>query len=144
MGNVGHFVSNHWLLCAAFIVVLLAIFYVEARSAGVSSATSLTPPMVTRAINHEQAVIVDIRDANAFRDGHIVGAINVPMSEWETQQNRLQKYKSKPVIIADAMGQKSQAYVSKLSKAGYEGVKFLNGGINGWRNAKLPLVKGSK
>lgn len=144
MDQFSQFVSNHWVMCGAFLVVLLAIFYVEARSQGVTGGNRLTPQLVTHAMNREMAVVVDIREPNGFLDGHIISAINIPMSSWDTQAKKLQKFKSKPVIVVDALGQKAQAYATKLKQAGFENVKILAGGINAWRNAKLPLVKGGK
>lgn len=144
MDHLSQFVANHWVMCGAFLVVLIAIFYTEARSQGVAGGNRLTPQLVTHAMNRDMAVVVDIREPNGFADGHIINAVNVPMSAWDTQSSKLQKYKAKPVIVVDALGQKAQGYATKLTQAGFENVKILAGGINAWRNAKLPLVKGSK
>lgn len=144
MDHLSQFVANHWVMCGAFLVALLGIFYMEARSQGVAGGNRLTPQLVTHAMNREMAVVVDIREPNGFLDGHVISAINVPMSSWDTQVKKLQKFKSKPIIVVDAMGQRSQGYATKLTQAGFENVKILAGGINAWRNAKLPLVKGSK
>lgn len=144
MDHLGQFITNHWALCGAFVLVLIAIVMVEARIQGGIGGARLTPQTATHLINREGAVVVDIREANAFLDGHIVGAINVPMSNWDVAAKKLQKYRSKPIVIVCNMGQKAQAYANKLKQAGFEQVKILGGGINAWRGAKMPLVKGNK
>ena len=144
MDHLSQFVANHWPMCGAFLVVLLAIFYVEARSQGVAGGNRLTPQLLTHLMNRESAVVVDIREPNGFLDGHIIGAVNVPMSSWDAQVKKLQKHKSVPLVVVDAMGQKAQGYAAKLKQAGFDNVKILGGGVNAWRNAKLPLVKGKQ
>ena len=143
MDHLSQFMSHHVLLCLGFALSLLVVFMVEARLAK-GGNHALTPQGVTQAINREDAVVIDIRDVDAFRDGHIIGSINVPSTQWEAQEKRLEKYKTKPIVIIDAMGQKAQTYQAKLTKSGFEQVKMLTGGINAWRSASLPLVKGSK
>ncbi len=144
MEQLSQFVGNHWAMCGGFLILLLAIFYLEARTSGIAGGNRLTPQLVTHMINRDMAVVVDIREPNSFLDAHIIGSLNIPMSSWDVQIKKLQKYKSKPLIVVDAMGQKAQSYAHKLNQAGFENVKILGGGLNAWRNAKLPLVKGDK
>ena len=143
MDHLSQFIGNHALLCGAFAVVLFLVFFIEARIAG-GGGQHLTPQLVTQAINREEAVVVDLRDASVFRDGHIVGSLNIPMADWDVQQKKLEKYKAKPLVLVDAVGQKVQMYKIKLIKAGFTDVRILAGGINAWRAASLPLVKGNK
>ncbi len=144
MDHLSQFVANHWDMCSAFLVALLAIFYLEARTSGLAGGDRLTPQLVTHLMNREMAVVVDLREPNSFLDGHIIGAVNVPISGWDTAVKKLQPHRSKPIIVVDAMGQKAQAYATKLKQAGFENVKILGGGLNAWKNAKLPIVKGNK
>lgn len=144
MDHLSQFIGNHVLLCAGFAIVLFLIFFLEARIAGAGVGNRLTPQGVTQAINREEAVVIDIRDASVFRDGHIVGSVNIPMADWNAQERKLEKYKTKPIIIVDAMGQKVQMYRTKLITSGFENVKVLAGGVSAWRAASLPLVKGNK
>lgn len=143
MDHLSQFVGNHALLCSGFALCLILVFFLEARIAG-GSGTHLTPQGVTLAINREDAVIIDIREVDAFREGHIIGAMNLSVANWESQGKKLEKYKTKPIVLVDVTGQKAQMYQAKLKKAGFEQVKILTGGMNAWRAANLPLVKGSK
>ena len=123
MDHLSQFISNHLLLSFGFIAVIIAIFVLEARSSGLAGGHRITPQMLTHLINRDKGVVVDIRDV---------------------QSKQLQKHKNKQLIVVDAMGQKAATYRTKLLKSGFEDVSLLGGGINAWKVAKMPLVKGNK
>ncbi|WP_040933693.1 rhodanese-like domain-containing protein [Coxiella burnetii] len=141
MEQLSEFIARHWLLVAAFIVALMALLIVEARSKGLSGKYRLTPQHAIRLINSEKAVIVDIRDANAYSKGHITNAINIPATELDKHPQRLEQYKQQPIILVCAMGQKSGPLRNKLHKKGYEKVYLMIGGMNAWNSANMPIVK---
>ena len=133
------FIVNHWLLCGLFIVLLILLLLEEARSKGLLG--QLGPQDLVQLINRESAVVVDIRNREAFRDGHIVGSVNFPQAELEKDFNQLGKYKDRPIIIVCATGQKSGEIAAKLKKQNFERIHVLSGGINAWQNASMPLVR---
>lgn len=135
------FVTQHWLLSIAFVVVLLLVIFEEARSRA-GGGNSLTPQKATYLINRENAVVVDIRDANAFHNGHIIGAINIPKEDVSNQLKRLEKYKKRPIIVVCTAGQTATQAANTLKKAGFEGAQCLTGGLNAWKAAEYPTVKG--
>ena len=53
----------------------------------------------------------------------------------------LDKHKSSPIILVDAMGQQAGSAGRQLRAAGFENVMRLNGGISSWKESSLPLVK---
>ena len=138
-----HFVTRHWPMVLAFIVVLILIFIEEVRS-GSSGGKRMTPQQVTHCMNRESGLVIDIRDANAFRDGHIVGSKNIVVADIEKQIGRLGDKEKDIIIVAGSQQQKAQAVAGKLSKAGFSKVHQLAGGISAWKKENLPLVKGSK
>ena len=135
------FAINHWPLVAGFVLVLILISVEEARGNGLAGKR-LSTQDATQLINRKEAVVVDLRDANAFRDGHIVGSKNVPIKDIDAQISKWLKHKEKDYILVFAMGQKVQIVMNKLRKAGLMNVHQLGGGINSWKSAGLPLVKG--
>lgn len=134
------FIVHHWILCAAFVIAFIVLVVVEARSKGAGGAR-LSAQQLTQLINREQALIVDIRDASTFNDGHIVNAINIPVSDLDHNVKRLEKDKQRPIVIVCATGQKSPVVMNKLRKLGFEKVHLLTGGMAAWRNASMPIVK---
>ncbi|QEM83630.1 rhodanese-like domain-containing protein [Halomonas binhaiensis] len=132
------FVQNHPVLVAAFLAVLTAWLLYELRNA---NAGGVTPNEATLLVNREDAVILDIRDKNDFKAGHIAGARNVPQSSLDDRMAELDKLKSKPIVVVCKHGQSSGAVQAKLKKAGFEKVLKLKGGMTQWQADSLPIVK---
>ncbi|WP_416138677.1 rhodanese-like domain-containing protein [Halomonas sp. HK25] len=132
------FMQNHPLLVGAFLLVLTAWILYEVRN---SSANGVTSSEATQLINREDAVVVDTRDADAFKAGHIAGARHIPQSRIDERQGELQKVKEKPIIVVCKSGQTSGMTVAKLAKAGYPRVLKLKGGMMQWQADGLPVVR---
>lgn len=135
------FLGRHWPLAAAFLFTLILVFVEEARSGG-AGGKRMTPQQLTYSMNHEKALVVDIRDGKAYRDGHIAGCKNIPESEFDAHLSQLGDKQRLIVIVSGNQLQKAQVVARKLYKSGYKKVHQLGGGINAWKNASLPLVKG--
>jgi rhodanese-related sulfurtransferase len=134
------FFSNNPGLCMAFIAILggIAWTFFQGSPRGVRK---LSPSDATRLINHEDAVIVDVRSDGEFRQGHIVNALNIPESQLAERLGKLNKYRSRPIITTCRTGQISIKASGKLVADGFEKVYSLNGGILAWEGASLPLTK---
>ena len=101
----------------------------------------LSPSDTTRLINHEDAVIIDLRTDGEFRQGHIVNALNIPESQLAERLGKLNKYRARPIIATCRTGQISVKAGGKLVADGFEQVYALNGGILAWEGASLPLTR---
>ena len=77
------FMSEQWLLVTAIAAALWSLVWLENRRAG----TGLSPHALTALVNSEGALIVDLREKPDFDNGHIVDAINLPYSKWQSQQS---------------------------------------------------------
>lgn len=99
------------------------------------------PADATRMINHENAVVLDVRDEKDYKSGHILNAIHVPMGLLEGQLGKLEKYRETPVIVCCRTGQVSQGSCTLLAKNGFAKLYNLRGGMMGWTGANLPTVK---
>lgn len=139
MQDIIPFVLHHWLLCGLLLVLLILLMVEEARSKGLLG--QINPQELVQLINRESAVVIDIRNRDAYQGGHIVGALNFPQAELEKDFNKLSKYKDRPMVVVCAMGQKAGEVAVKLKKQNYERVHVLSGGMNAWKNAQLPVVK---
>jgi len=135
------FLSDNLLLVTVAVVSggMLVWPLLRERSGG----TSLTTLQATQLINHEDALLLDVRDAAAYAKGHIINARNIPMSQLEARAAELgkQKGKTRPVIVHCENGARSAAGMALLSKHGFEKVFTLAGGISAWRAAGLPMEK---
>ncbi|RTR05613.1 rhodanese-like domain-containing protein [Halomonas nitroreducens] len=132
------FVQNHPLLVGAFLLVLVAWILYEVRN---STASGVSASEATQLVNREDAVVLDIRESSDFKAGHIAGARNIPQSRLDERLGELDKFKSKPIIVVCKHGQSSGVALAKLTKAGFERVFKLRGGMTQWQADSLPVVK---
>lgn len=139
MGQIEQFFINHWGLWLAFAIVLLLILVNELQ-ANRKRAKQLSPQAAVNLINHDNAVIVDLRDAEAFRKGHIIGSIRSSKEDFD--QNRMDKYKTTPLVLVCASGLQSATLAASLREKGFNQPFVLSGGIAAWQLANLPLIKG--
>ena len=137
MEQLFEFVGNHPYLTGAF-AVLVALFV---RNEVARGGRSVTPQELVNLVNRDGAVVIDVRDANEFSQGHIVDAVNMPHTALTSRVSELEKYKEKPVVLACKMGQHAGAAGTMLRKAGFQNVARLKGGVAEWRNQNLPVVR---
>ncbi len=78
----------------------------------------------------------------AEQEGHVPGAKNVQMSQFDPENKALAAAKALPVVLVCKAGQTSGDAAKRLKKAGFEKVFVLDGGIGAWQQAGLPLAKG--
>jgi rhodanese-related sulfurtransferase len=95
----------------------------------------------TQLMNREDAVVVDLRLAADFAQGHILGARNIPLAELGKRAGELDKYKAKPVIVHCGNGNRAGDGVALLRKGGFGNVVNLTGGYAAWQQAGLPVEK---
>ena len=134
------FYSNHLLLVMAFFAILAMLIASEFRRF-FSNVKEVAPSEATRLLNHENAIMVDMRSDKEYRDGHVVNAIHAPPDSGEAV-SRLDKYRDRPLILYCRSGQQSARLSGQLSKQGFDTVYHLKGGIQAWQQADLPLSKG--
>ena len=125
---------NHWSLWLALIAVLFFIFINELLTQK-KKAKQLSPQSAVDKINNEGAIIIDMRDSESFKNGHIIDSIHATAEDFE--QPKMKKYKNKTIILVCAKGLHSPALATKLRTQGYDPL-VLSGGIAAWQNADLP------
>lgn len=125
------------MLSGAWVTLLVA--FLLHRSKTSASAVSLQHAVFL--INRKDAVVLDVRDKKEYESGHIVDSIHIPVSQLSGRLKELEKYKSRPVVVACKMGQHSGEATKILTAAGFEDVVRMKGGIAAWRADQLPLVQ---
>lgn len=140
MEKLPEFAANHPMLFAALAVVI-ALMVAGPLLARMRGLKGVGPADALGLMNHQDALVLDIREDKEYASGHILGAKHIPQSRLESELARLKHDKSKPVIAVCNSGARSKGACSTLLKNGFEDVYNLNGGVMGWRNANLPLVR---
>jgi rhodanese-related sulfurtransferase len=133
------FMARHWGLSLALVLTLVLLFLEETKNKAGGFRLSLSD--TTNLINRDHAVLVDIRDTDPFRGGHIINALNFPHADILNSLEKLKKYKDKPIIVIDDNGRQAAFIANKLIKQGFSKTYCLVGGLQTWLNAGLPLTK---
>lgn len=136
------FTGNHVLLVSALMVSFFLLIFSELRRKA-SGLVNVEASDAVKLINNN-AIVIDIRSADAFARGHIVNAKNIPNDELDAKINQLEEYKSTPIVAVCDAGVTTTGVVNKLRSAGFESVFGLKGGMSGWGQAGLPVVTGKK
>lgn len=141
MERLPEFIANHLFLFMLLISILMLLAW-NIFGSSLNGVPLIQPGEVTRLINQQDAVVLDIRKESQYQSGHIINAINIPSEQIATQINKLKPYKDKGVIVCCETGGLAPKEARKLIDAGYEKVYSLKGGMPTWRNAGLPVAKG--
>ncbi len=109
-----------------------------------SGGASVSPLQATQLINHRNAIVIDVRDEQAFAAGSVTGARNIPFAKLEDRIAELTRFKARPAIVVCESGQQSSRALATLKTQGFEETHTLAGGLSAWKQAGLPLVQATR
>lgn len=138
MDQLIEFAGNHFLLVTSFFFVLTLLIMNLLQDGG---GTALTSQQAVQFLNQSDAVAIDTRNEADYAAGHIINAQHIEAAELKPGTENVDRLKDKPVLVYCAGGVSSTALVRKLKRAGFEQVRSLRGGINGWKTDNLPVTK---
>ena len=140
MAQLAEFIGNHIFLVTLFLAAMV-LFLLSAYKQASTGLQTVTVEQMTQLVNQQNAKLIDVRPAEAFAQGHIVNAINMPMTDIVAGKIKTDGLKKRPVVVYCQMGRTSLKACQALKKAGVETTFSMKGGVNGWLNDKLPLSK---
>ena len=106
---------------------------------GKSKHREVTPQQLDVMVREGAAVVVDVRELDEFAAGHIPGAINMPLSDF--QPSKLPAMAGKTVVLNCLGGKRSAMALEKCSVAQAAVDTHLAGGFDAWAAARLPVAK---
>jgi rhodanese-related sulfurtransferase len=83
--------------------------------------------------------LLDVRQPEEFREGHIAGAQLIPLGELHVRMKELPK--EREIVCVCASGSRSGTATRQLASAGYNVIN-MKGGMFVWQRAALPVKKG--
>jgi molybdopterin/thiamine biosynthesis adenylyltransferase/rhodanese-related sulfurtransferase len=86
----------------------------------------------------EPPVLVDVRGENEWNQGHIPGAVLIPLPEVGDRIDEAASDRANPVILYCATGNRSARAAKTLEELGYEDVVSLDGGFTAWAERGFP------
>jgi len=93
-----------------------------------------------RMMSQPGAVVIDVRESDEWRQGHLGNAISIPRGFLELRiEEKVPDHKA-PVILHCASGTRSLFAARALREMGYENVYNVTGGFNAWKDRGLPFT----
>lgn len=140
MERLFEFAGNHPFLVSLFFALLILLILNLATSMA-GGLERLVPSDLTRLINREHAMVVDVRNEDEFKSGHILNAINIPEPDLEDRKKELEKARKKPIVLYCQNGTVAPRALKRLKGQGFEKLYCLSGGLTSWQSAGLPVVR---
>ena len=133
------FLQNNFAIVMLVLVSGLMLLWpiIGRRMSGVREVGAME---ATQLINHQNAVVLDVREDSEFYAGHVPHSVHVPLGQL-AKHAELEKYKNRPVIAICRSGARSGRACGVLRKNGFEQVYNLAGGISAWERANMPMEK---
>jgi rhodanese-related sulfurtransferase len=92
----------------------------------------------TAAVLAEGATLIDVREVAEYREGHLPGAVNIPMGQLPSRLGELDR--TQPVYVVCASGNRSSAMTEVLAAAGFDATNVA-GGTSAWIRSGRPIEK---
>ncbi|KRF01828.1 hypothetical protein ASG87_09970 [Frateuria sp. Soil773] len=108
-------------------------------------AAAQTPPLAPQALEalqrqHAAPALLDVRTPEEYRDGHIAGALNVPVEQLAARHGALGFDRGQDIVVYCKSGRRAARARQILQSLGYTRVRLLEGSADAWRAAHRPLV----
>lgn len=87
-------------------------------------------------------IVLDVRERDAFEEGHIHGARHLPRGQLELRVNQELTDPTQRILVYCEFGRVSTLATATLRQMGFRGAVALDGGMKAWREAGYPMVAG--
>jgi rhodanese-related sulfurtransferase len=137
---VGQFIQdNIWMVLVAISSGLMLLWSILGnRLRGVKDVDI---PAAMQLINHKSALILDVREENEYKDGHILNARLIPLLKLKERIGELERYREQPVVVVCRSGKRSATACALLGNRQFGQAYNLAGGMIAWQKAGMPVEK---
>jgi rhodanese-related sulfurtransferase len=87
--------------------------------------------------------LVDVREERFYGQGHILPAVNIPLSRIEIKLPILVPGKNTPLVFYDDGGDLAEIAANTAQVMGYSDIAILNNGLSGWKTGNYHLFSGT-
>jgi molybdopterin/thiamine biosynthesis adenylyltransferase/rhodanese-related sulfurtransferase len=88
--------------------------------------------------NGTDYVLLDVREKDEYREGHLAGAVSLPRGFLEMRVEQAIPDKARPIIAYCGGGTRSLLAAKQLKEMGYPNVISMSGGYGAWKGAGYP------
>ena len=98
---------------------------------------------VQQRLSSAGTLLIDVREPDEYRQGHIAGAINIPrgMLEFKISNEPALQQLDRPLIVYCKTSGRAALSVVALQTMGFTNVTSLAGGFDAWAAGNLPVAK---
>lgn len=131
MKNIATLVMGFMLLTATNIA-----FSIENKSISANDFLNLAKNEDVKT----EVLLLDVRTVAEYGDGHIPGAINIPVAELPDTLAKLND-KSQQIVVYCRSGKRAGRAINFLAEQGYQNLVHLEGDYSAWEKQGLPIEK---
>jgi len=123
------------------VLSLMSLHAEEKTNAVVTVVKNVDAKEAAKLIASGTVVVLDVRTAEEFAEGHIAGATNINFmaKDFATQAGQLDR--SKTYLLHCASGGRSKRCLPQLKQLGFKEIIHLDGGLTAWEEAGNPVAK---
>ncbi len=97
--------------------------------------------LVDRLTAEQAPPLIDIRTPAEYRSGHIPGAINIPLQDFQQRFAELNAFRDREVVLYCETGARATYGGRWLKSQGFGELRVLDGHMSAWREAGLPTER---
>jgi len=128
------------LVYISFAIFLVATVYQYMRPKEKRNYMSLNVAEAYDLIREDKdTYILDVRTREEYRKGHLRGAKNIPLDDFEKRMGKVPV--NKKVLVYCRTGARSVRAIRRLEVAGYPNLLHMHEGYRGWKKAGHPTTE---
>ncbi len=104
-----------------------------------SAPSAVDPSGLEAAMKAGTIALFDVRTPGEYAEGHVPGAINIPLDQLSVRMSELEPHKDAPVYLICASGGRSGRAQTQLASAGFAQPINVTGGTREWQALGKPL-----
>lgn len=129
-----------WRSRLTLLVLSSLVFCTASRGVAIHH---LNPQDADKLISEGGVYLLDVRSPEEFQNGHIPGAVEIPLKELSRRLKELPADKTQPILVYCNNGDRSARAARLLYNEGRKDVYHLSGGLRAWTAAQKPLQVGA-
>jgi rhodanese-related sulfurtransferase len=90
---------------------------------------------------NKAGLILDVRTAEEYAEGHIPGSVNIPYDHLNLRKAEIAAHKDKEIVLYCRSGSRVKIAANTLDKMGFKKLLHLAGDMGGWARGNLPIKR---
>ncbi|HIH2762385.1 MAG TPA: rhodanese-like domain-containing protein [Candidatus Azoamicus sp. MARI] len=132
------FLKNLFIFVIIICILAFLIFYEFFYSRKFKNAIQVID--ILKYVNHDRAVIFDLRSDIEYKKCHILDSINLPIDKLYSSSFLIKKYKNRKIILIFNSNKESIKVIKHFKLFINYDVFYLDGGFNSWLKENMPTT----